>query len=220
MLAIVAIGYMLFLASIVYFRYTLNETVIHFKDYADTLYEHPFSVHSNALKLKLIVYKIRDENLTALVDTNNKVDFGFETQTDFAAIDSLLQEITTQFLGDKQKVEEFRIALGQWKNNVTVVRNLIRSKHKIESLNYLNDKVTPSFQALDNKLTYILNFAQLKAKTIVSNANLEADSFDNSLSYSLLFLIALDFPRFSRQLIMSEITKRKLNERHQIYRRV
>lgn len=30
----------------------------------------------------------------------------------------------------------------------------------------------------------------------------------------------LDFPRFSRQLIMSEITKRKLNERHQIYRRV
>ena len=31
---------------------------------------------------------------------------------------------------------------------------------------------------------------------------------------------ALDFPRFSRQLIMSEITKRKLNERHQIYRRV
>jgi catecholate siderophore receptor len=31
---------------------------------------------------------------------------------------------------------------------------------------------------------------------------------------------AMDFPRFSRQLIMSEITKRKLNERHQIYRRV
>ena len=30
----------------------------------------------------------------------------------------------------------------------------------------------------------------------------------------------VDFPRFSRQLIMSEITKRKLNERHQIYRRV
>ena len=30
----------------------------------------------------------------------------------------------------------------------------------------------------------------------------------------------MDFPRFSRQLIMSEITKRKLNERHQIYRRV
>ncbi|MDD4925379.1 MAG: calcium-binding protein [Methylotenera sp.] len=30
----------------------------------------------------------------------------------------------------------------------------------------------------------------------------------------------LDFPRFSRQLIMSEITKRKLNERHQIYGRV
>lgn len=33
-------------------------------------------------------------------------------------------------------------------------------------------------------------------------------------------LQGLDFPRFSRQLIMSEITKRKLNERHQIYRRV
>ena len=30
----------------------------------------------------------------------------------------------------------------------------------------------------------------------------------------------VDFPRFSRQLIMSEITKRKINERHQIYRRV
>ena len=30
----------------------------------------------------------------------------------------------------------------------------------------------------------------------------------------------LDFPRFSRQTIMSEITKRKLNERCQIYRRV
>ena len=30
----------------------------------------------------------------------------------------------------------------------------------------------------------------------------------------------VDFPRFSRQLIMSEITKRKLNERHQIYGRI
>ena len=28
----------------------------------------------------------------------------------------------------------------------------------------------------------------------------------------------VDFPRFSRQLIMSEITKKKLNEKHQIYR--
>ena len=36
----------------------------------------------------------------------------------------------------------------------------------------------------------------------------------------LLSACQLDFPRFSRQLIMSEITKRKLNERHQIYRRV
>ena len=31
---------------------------------------------------------------------------------------------------------------------------------------------------------------------------------------------AMDFPRISRQLTMSEINKRKLNERHQIYRRV
>ena len=30
----------------------------------------------------------------------------------------------------------------------------------------------------------------------------------------------MDFPQFSRQTIMSEITKRKLNERCQIYRRV
>ena len=36
----------------------------------------------------------------------------------------------------------------------------------------------------------------------------------------LASLVGVDFPRFSRQLIMSEITKRKLNERHQIYRRV
>ena len=43
---------------------------------------------------------------------------------------------------------------------------------------------------------------------------------DVSFSHVLLLSAVLDFPRFSRQLIMSEITKRKLNERHQIYRRV
>ena len=41
-----------------------------------------------------------------------------------------------------------------------------------------------------------------------------------SLTLAQLEDMMLDFPRFSRQLIMSEITKRKLNERHQIYRRV
>ena len=46
------------------------------------------------------------------------------------------------------------------------------------------------------------------------------DLFINSLWPSVGHPDALDFPRFSRQLIMSEITKRKLNERHQIYRRV
>ena len=30
----------------------------------------------------------------------------------------------------------------------------------------------------------------------------------------------VDFPRFSRQMIMSEINQRKLNERHQIHSRI
>ena len=47
-----------------------------------------------------------------------------------------------------------------------------------------------------------------------------AKNHDNSGAQLMPHQNDLDFPRFSRQLIMSEITKRKLNERHQIYRRV
>jgi hypothetical protein len=41
-----------------------------------------------------------------------------------------------------------------------------------------------------------------------------------SKQINLMKLLTLDFPRFSRQLIMSGTTKRNLNERHQIYGRV
>ena len=67
---------------------------------------------------------------------------------------------------------------------------------------------------------FILNVGKpsKELKTLFKQNNVTSAAFItawNPYSKSLL-----DFPRFSRQLIMSEITKRKLNERHQIYRRV
>jgi len=189
--AILVAGYLIFLTGSAYFRNSTNATIKHFTEHTNTLYEHPFTVHSNALELKLIVFKMRNENLSALIDTENKVDFGFVTQSDFALIDRRMQEIKKEFLGEKSNAEELQAAVKQWESTVTNFRNFVQAQHTIEARNYLDDKVTPSYQVLSDKLNYILNYSQIKAETIVANANSEAAALDKSLFNSYLLLIAL-----------------------------
>ncbi len=75
---------------------------------------------------------------------------------------------------------------------------------------------------------YDLDKARTKAKELMIEAEIRRRSnlpvvtrrFRDIAKLAIERMQQVDFPRFSRQLIMSEITKRKLNERHQIYRRV
>jgi diguanylate cyclase (GGDEF)-like protein/PAS domain S-box-containing protein len=189
--SLAVLGYLLFLVVTAYFRNATNATIKQFAEHTNTLYEHPFTVHSNALELKLIVFKMRNENLSALIDTENKVDFGFVTQSDFALIDRRMQEIKKEFLGEKSKAEELQAAVKQWESTVTNFRNFVQAQHTIEARNYLDDKVTPSYQVLSDKLNYILNYSQIKAETIVATANLELVALDKSLFNAYLLLIAL-----------------------------
>ena len=84
--AILVAGYLLFLTGTTFFKNSTNATIKNFTEHTNTLYEHPFTVHSNALELKLKVLEIRNENLISLQDNKNKVDFIFVTQSDFALI--------------------------------------------------------------------------------------------------------------------------------------
>jgi diguanylate cyclase (GGDEF)-like protein/PAS domain S-box-containing protein len=189
--AILIAGYLIFLTSTAYFSYSTNAAIKQFAENTNTLYEHPFTVHTSGLKLKLKVLEIRNENLSALLDNKNKVDFTFATQRDFALIDRLMQRIKKEFLGNKSKTEELQVEVKQWESNVTNFRNLVQAKRAIEARNYLDDKVTPSYQVLDDKLNYILNYSQIKAENIAASATSEAVVLDKSLSHTYLFLVVL-----------------------------
>ena len=188
---IAAAGYLLFLASAAYFRHFSSQSAQHFLGQITALYEHPFTVHTNALEIKITVLKIRNENLSAVIDGYHKVDYGFTTQKDLALIDRLAQSINNQFLGDTSKAEELQVAIKQWESSAINFRNLVHAKRKIEARNYLNDALTPGYSVLDNKLNYILDYSKNKAQTIVKKASLAVANFSRSLTLSLLYLIFL-----------------------------
>ena len=189
--AIAAVGYLLFLVSTVYFKHLLNQNVQRLEKYVVTLYEHPFAVHASALEINIKVLKIRNENLSAIIASYNKVDYGFKIQSDLLLIDGLTQSIKKQFLGDKSKAEELQVAIKQWESGTINFRNLVQAKRISEARNYLNDVLTPRYSVLENKLSYILDYSQNKARTIAEDSKSVVVNFDRSLALSWLFLISL-----------------------------
>ncbi|MEI6147159.1 MAG: EAL domain-containing protein [Methylococcales bacterium] len=190
-ITIVVAGYLVFLTGTAYFRASTNTAIKNFAEHTNTIYEHPFTVHSSALELKLIVYKVANENLSALLKAENKVDFGFATQSEFASIDKLMQEIKEEFLGEKSKTEELQAAVKQWESSVTNFRNIVQAQHTIKARNYLDDRVALSQQALNEKLNYIIDYSQVKAQTIVENAKSESAALEKTLFLAYLSLILL-----------------------------
>ena len=183
--------YLVFVASTVYFKNLSNQNMQRLERSVATLYEHPFTVHSNTLEIKIKVLKIRNENLSAIIDGYDKVDYGLTIQNNLSLIDGLTQSIKKQFLGDKSKTEELQVAIKQWESDAINFRNLVHAKRTIEARNYLNDVLTPSYNVLDNNLNYILDYSQNKAKTISQEASLNVANFSQSFDLSLLFLISL-----------------------------
>jgi len=190
LLVIAGACFLLFLISAAYFRHASRETLNHFVQYTNTLYEHPFTVHTNALRLQTITLKVRNENLSALLEAHNKVDYGFATQSEFVLIDQLMLSITTQFLGEKTRTEALKAAIKQWQSDVINFRNLAQAKRTIEARNYLDDNLTTSYLTLEGRLKYILDYSQTKAQAIATETRSEAFTADQSLFQSLLFLIS------------------------------
>ena len=191
LLAILAISYLIFLVLVTYFQHIAIDTIDQFADQSSTLYEHPFITHTDVLELSLIIYKMRTENLVALLDSKSKISSSIDTQSQFILIDKLMKDISDHFLGNQSKVEELRVALGEWKNNIAIFRKLILLDHRIEAKNFLNDKVNPSYKVLNDKSAYILNYSNNKAYVIATNIKSSSQSINQSILNAFDILISI-----------------------------
>ncbi len=191
LLALLATSYLLFLVGVVSFQNAAIKTVDQFADQSFSLYEHPFISHSDALELRLIIYKIRNKNLNALLDSNNNADSNFVTQSEFILIDKLMRDLADHFLGDQSQVEEMRLALSEWKSNVIIFGNLLLSKDRIEAENFLHNKLTPSYEVLNDKSNYILNDSSNKAGSIATMVASNSKTLNQSIHNFLFILITI-----------------------------
>ena len=158
-----------------------------------SIYEHPFVVHSSALELQAIVAKIRAENVSLLLNPINKADILFKINT--AEIDKRINAIEVSFLGDKSKSQALRAAIQQWIKNVNTFRSLLKENQLNEAKSFMGEKLTPSFNELMVKSDYIVKFSGNKASSIYQTSKQEAinskKSFSNSLLIFFLYFSAI-----------------------------
>jgi PAS domain S-box-containing protein len=160
------------------------------------IYEHPFVVHTSALKLQVITTETNIKNQSLLINLKpiDNADINDINQVDIAKIDQLIHEIEVSFLGDKSKSQALRAAIEQWIKNVNVFRSLVKEKQLNEALSFMDEQLTPSFNELIVKNDYILNFSENKAAAIykASQINLtkaQQDLSRNTLIFFLFFSI-------------------------------
>ena len=158
-----------------------------------SIYEHPFVVHSSALELQAIVAKIRAENVSLLLNPINKADILFKINT--AEIDKRINAIEVSFLGDKSKSQALRAAIQQWIKNVNTFRSLLKENQLNEAKSFMGEKLTPSFNELMVKSDYIVKFSGNKASSIYQTSKQQMinskKSFSNSLLIFFLYFSAI-----------------------------
>ncbi|MEY3882564.1 MAG: hypothetical protein RIQ94_3360, partial [Pseudomonadota bacterium] len=192
-ISLIVVSFLLFIFGLAELRNLELRNIDLLANNTQSIYDHPFVVHSSALELQAIVAKIRAENVSLLLNPINKADILFKINT--AEIDKRINAIEVSFLGDKSKSQALRAAIQQWIKNVNTFRSLLKENQLNEAKSFMGEKLTPSFNELMVKSDYIVKFSGNKASSIYQTSKQEAinskKSFSNSLLIFFLYFSAI-----------------------------
>ena len=192
-ISLIVVSFLLFIFGLAELRNLELRNIELLANNTQSIYEHPFVVHSSALELQAIVAKIRAENVSLLLNPINKADILFKINT--AEIDKRINAIEVSFLGDKSKSQALRAAIQQWIKNVNTFRSLLKDNQLNEAKSFMGEKLTPSFNELMVKSDYIVKFSGNKASSIYQTSKQETinskESFSNSLLIFFLYFSAI-----------------------------
>ena len=192
-ISLIVVSFLLFIFGLTELRNLELRNIELLANNTQSIYEHPFVVHSSALELQAIVAKIRAENVSLLLNPINKADILFKINT--AEIDKRINAIEVSFLGDKSKSQALRAAIQQWIKNVNTFRSLLKENQLNEAKSFMGEKLTPSFNELIVKSDYIVKFSGNKASSIYQTSKQQMinskKSFSNSLLIFFLYFSAI-----------------------------
>ena len=194
-ISLIVVSFLLFIFGLAELRNLELRNIELLANNTQSIYEHPFVVHSSALELQAIVAKIRAENISLLLNPTNKADTLYKNQINTAEIDKRINAIEVSFLGDKSKSQALRAAIQQWIKNVNTFRSLLKDNQLNEAKSFMGEKLTPSFNELIVKSDYIVKFSGNKASSIYQTSKQETinskESFSNSLLIFFLYFSAI-----------------------------
>ena len=194
-ISLIVVSFLLFIFGLAELRNLELRNIELLANNTQSIYEHPFVVHSSALELQAIVAKIRAENISLLLNPTNKADTLYKNQINTAEIDKRINAIEVSFLGDKSKSQALRAAIQQWIKNVNTFRSLLKDNQLNEAKSFMGEKLTPSFNELMVKSDYIVKFSGNKASSIYQTSKQETinskESFSNSLLIFFLYFSAI-----------------------------
>ena len=194
-ISLIVVSFLLFIFGLAELRNLELRNIELLANNTQSIYEHPFVVHSSALELQAIVAKIRAENISLLLNPTNKADTLYKNQINTAEIDKRINAIEVSFLGDKSKSQALRAAIQQWIKNVNTFRSLLKENQLNEAKSFMGEKLTPSFNELMVKSDYIVKFSENKASSIYQTSKQQMinskESFSNSLLIFFLYFSAI-----------------------------
>ena len=194
-ISLIVVSFLLFIFGLAELRNLELRNIELLANNTQSIYEHPFVVHSSALELQAIVAKIRAENISLLLNPTNKADTLYKNQINTAEIDKRINAIEVSFLGDKSKSQALRAAIQQWIKNVNTFRSLLKENQLNEAKSFMGEKLTPSFNELMVKSDYIVKFSENKASSIYQTSKQQMinskKSFSNSLLIFFLYFSAI-----------------------------
>ncbi len=190
-----AASYLLLIAGLIYVGIQLNREVTSFTTQTNLLYEHPFQVNASAREARFSISSIRNNILYAIVDFKNVDCVSLENKIKGLdnKLDGELLTIEQHFLGDMNKVREARELIKTWRQYRGELIILLKNGHNAEMHQLLLAQITPSYEALKQRLDYVVDFSSAKAMAIVETSRQQADQVRTKLLLLLIVFALFTF---------------------------
>ncbi len=187
-LKITIIGLIVMLIGLAFLQWHLNKTVAHLSAQTSALYQHAFQVNVAAREARFSIIKIQAENLSATLvpKSSDHTAYQKELNQHEALLDKNLSVIEANFLSDMSKVREVRELVRLWHKTHAEFLKLIINERNDEATHVLETKLAPVYEALEQRINYIVNFSEKKAEGIVKQAQVNAESMRSQFLLAVL----------------------------------
>ncbi|MEZ9369331.1 putative bifunctional diguanylate cyclase/phosphodiesterase [Shewanella sp. 10N.286.51.B2] len=194
LLLITLSGYTFVFAGLLSFAFQLNNEIHDFTSQTNKIYQHPFQVNAAARISRQSITTLRNQLLYGLIDQSNirRDTFVVETDKIQTTLADNLNIIQTNFLGDMTKVTEaisFTLQLQRIQQDIIelLINHDITNAEKL-----IKNQATPLYQALMNRMDYIVDYSSNKAANLVIQAQQRSEK-----SHTTLWILFTAFSLFT-----------------------